>query len=75
MKGGIKLAEGKEIKKRLVDADLTLTWLWEKVRHKGFMTLRYDRFTRIIKGTYFGGDSDKVLDAAEQALNDYLKPA
>lgn len=71
MKGGIELAEGKNIKKRLVDADLTLTWLWEKVRHKGFMSLRYDRFTRIVKGTYFGGDSDKVLAAAEQVLDEY----
>lgn len=65
------MAEGKEIKKKLVDADLTLTWLWEKVRHKGFMTLHYDRFTRIIKGTYLGGDSDKVLTAAEEVLSEY----
>lgn len=69
------MAEGKEIRKQLVDADLTLTWLWEKVRHKGFMTLRYDRFTRIIKGTYFGGNSAKVLDAAEQVLAEYTKTA
>lgn len=69
------MAEGKEIKKRLVDADLTLTWLWKQVRRKGFMTLHYDRFTRIIKGTYFGGDSSKVLDAAEKILDEQQKSA
>ena len=69
------MAEGKEIKKRLLDADLTLTWLWEKVRHKGFMTLRYDRFTRIVKGTYIGGDSCHVLDAAEKVLDEHDKSA
>jgi len=64
------LAEGRNIKKWLYDHDLTLVWLWQQVRPKGFMSLHYDRFTRIIKGTYVGGNSADVLDAAEKVLDE-----
>jgi hypothetical protein len=63
------MAEGKEIKKRLIDAEKTQVWLFNQVRKKGFLTLHYTRFTEIIKGTYTGGRAHEILETAEQILD------
>lgn len=65
------MAKGRNIRKWLYGHDLTLTWLWKQVRPRGFMSLHYDRFTRIVNGTYFGGNSDQILEAAEQVIDEY----
>ena len=69
------MAEYKEIKKRLIDRDLTMKWLWRRVTKKGFGTLHYTRFIEIMNGSYTAGYTPDVLEAAEQILNDYEETA
>jgi hypothetical protein len=71
LKGGLKLTRGKNIRKWLLDHDRTLTWLWQQVQRKGFKTLHYDRFTRIINGKYTGGNSAEIIEAAEQVIDEH----
>jgi len=76
VKGGLKLAEYKEIKKRLIDGDHTLKWLWRKVRVRGFASLAYNRFCEVMNGSYIGGYAPAILDTAEQVLDEEdKKPA
>ena len=69
------MAEYKEIKKRLVDDEHTVKWLWRLVRVRGYSTLAYNRFCEILNGSYLGGYAPGVLAAAEQVLSEYEKSA
>ena len=62
------MAEGKNIRIRLIKAELTLMWLWEETKKKGFGTVDYVRFTRIMNGKYTGGSSRSIFEAAEEIL-------
>ena len=67
------MEEYKEIKKRLIDGEHTIKWLWRLVRVKGYSTLAYSRFCEILNGSYLGGYAPGVLDAAEKVLDDQQK--
>jgi hypothetical protein len=67
----MNLAEAKEIKKALIDKELTMKWLWRRVIKKGFGTLHYSRFTEIMNGSYVGGYAPAVIEAAQEVLKDY----
>ena len=64
------MAEAKEIKKILIDNDLTMKWLWRRVIKRGFETLHYSRFTEIMNGSYVGGYSSAVIEAAQDILKE-----
>lgn len=64
------MAEAKEIKKALIDNDLTMKWLWRQVIKKGFGTLHYSRFTEIMNGSYVGGYSSAVMEAAQGIMKE-----
>lgn len=69
------MAEYKEIKKRLIDSEHTIKWLWRLVRVRGYSTLAYNRFCEILNGSYLGGYAPGVIDAAEKVLDEQQKSA
>ncbi len=68
--------QGQNIKIRLLKMHLTQRWLLQQLHHRGFSKLHEPRFSDILNGIYTAGDTPKVLEAAEQVLDEEdKKPA